>query len=44
LHWVFAAVHGLSLVALSGGYPLVEVHGLLMVEASLAEKHRLWGM
>ena len=35
LHWVFAAVCGLSLVAVSGGYSLVLVYRLLIVVASL---------
>ena len=38
---VFVAVHGLSLVAVSGGYSLVVVHGLLIVVASLVVGHRL---
>ena len=33
--YVFVATHGLSLVAVSGGYSLVAVHGLLIVVASL---------
>ena len=33
--YVFVATHGLSLVAVSGGYSLVAVHGLLIVMASL---------
>ena len=40
LHWVFVAVHGLSLVAVSRGYS-VAVHGLLIVVASLVAEHRL---
>ena len=32
----------LSLVAVSGGYFLVAVCGLLIVVASLVEKHGLW--
>ena len=39
LCWVFAAVHRLSLVALSGGYCLVAELGLLVEVASLVE-HR----
>ena len=35
------AAHRLSLVALSGGYSLVEMCGLLIVVASLAAKHGL---
>ena len=37
LHCVFIAAHGLSLVAVSGSYSLVEVHGLLVVVTSLGE-------
>ena len=40
LCWVFVAVHRLSLVAAIGGYSLVLVHGLLVVMALLAGKHR----
>ena len=29
LHWVFIALHGLSLVAVSRGYSLFAVYGLL---------------
>ena len=36
------AVWGLSLVVASGGYSLVEVHGLLIVLASLVAEHRPW--
>ena len=32
---------GLSLVAASGGYSLVAVHGLLISVASLVAEHRL---
>ena len=35
LHWVLAAVGGLSLVAVSEGYSLVEARGLLIAVASL---------
>ena len=35
LQWVFIAAHGLSLVAVSEGYSLVAVQGLLVVVASL---------
>ena len=35
LHWVFTAVHGLSLVVASRGYSLVVVCGLIIVVASL---------
>ena len=34
---VFVAMHGLSLVAVSGDYSLVAVHGLLIEVASLVE-------
>ena len=40
-HWlccVSIAVHGLSLVVASGGYPLVVVCGLLIAVASLVER------
>ena len=36
-HWVFIAVHRLSLVAASRGYSLVAVRGLLTAVASLVE-------
>ena len=39
LCWVF--VVGFSLVAVSRGYSLVGVHGLLIVVASLVVEHRL---
>ena len=35
-------LHGLSLVAASGGYSLVSVCGLLIPVASFAVEHRLW--
>ena len=41
LYWVFIAMHGLSLVRVSGGYSLVAVHSLLILVASLV-KHVLW--
>ena len=41
LHWVFTAAHGLSLLAASGGYSPVEVHGLLIAVASLC---RTWAL
>ena len=41
MFWVFVAVHGFSLVAVSGGYSLVVVSWLLIVVASLVE-HRLY--
>ena len=37
LLWVFVAVCGLSLAALSGGYSLVGVHGLIAVVSLIAE-------
>ena len=43
LHWVFIVAHRLSLVAASGGYSLVVVHGLLIAVASLVAEHRLQG-
>ena len=42
LHWVFVVLHGLSLVAASGNYTLVEVGRLLIAKASLVE-HGLQG-
>ena len=42
LHWVFVAVHRLSLVAASGGYFLVAVLGLLIAVAFLVAEHGLW--
>ena len=48
LCWVFLAAHGLfiaerrfSPVGVSRGYPLVVVHGLLTVVASLVAEHGL---
>ena len=41
LCWVFVAVQAFSLVAVSGGYSLVAVCGLLFVVASLVAEHRL---
>ena len=41
LYWVFLAAGGLSLVAASGGYSLVGVHGLLIKAASLVVEHGL---
>ena len=38
--WVFVAALGLSLVAVNGGYSLVEVQELLIAVASFV-KHRL---
>ena len=43
LHGVFVIAHGLSLIVVSRGYSLVAVHGFLIAEASLVEKHRLLG-
>ena len=40
LCWVFAAAHGVSLVAASRGYSLASVLRLLTAEASLVAKHR----
>ena len=39
LHWVFVAVHGLSLVAASGGLLFVAVRRPLIVVASLVTEH-----
>ena len=41
LHWVFVALHGLSLVVASGRVLFIAVHGLLIAEASLVAEHRL---
>ena len=41
LHWIFIAVHELSLVVVSRGSSPVVVHGLLIVVASLVAGHRL---
>ena len=41
VRWVFVAARGLSVVAVSRGYSLVGVHGLLTAEASLVGAHRL---
>ena len=41
LHWVFVAVHGLSLAAESGSYSLGVVLGLSIVMGSLVAEHRL---
>ena len=41
LHSVFAAAHGLSLVAASRGLLYIAAHGRLIVVASLAVDHRL---
>jgi len=41
LHWVFVALHGLSLAAVSGDYSLAVVHRLLIAVASLVAEHRL---
>ena len=41
LHWVFMALQWLSLVAASGGYSMVSVHGILTAVASLVVEHRL---
>ena len=39
LCWVFVAMHGLSLVAASGGLLFIVVHELLIVVASLVAEH-----
>ena len=41
LHWVSVAVHGLSLAAVSGVYPLDTERGLLIAVASLIAAHKL---
>ena len=41
LRRIFAALQGLSLVVVSGGYSLVAVCGLLIVVASLVAGHML---
>ena len=44
LCWVFVAVRGFSLVAVSESYSLVAVCGLLKVVASLVAEHGFWAM
>ena len=39
LHWVFVAVHRLSLVVASGGYSSVVVRGFLIAVASLVVEY-----
>ena len=41
LHWIFIAVHGLSLVVASRGYSLLSVCGLLTVLASCCRAQAL---
>ena len=41
LCWVFLAEHSLSLVLVSRGYSLVEVHWFLILLASLIAEHGL---
>ena len=43
LLWVFVAVHGLSLVAVSGGYSLVEAHGVF-IAFSCSLPHDMWSL
>ena len=43
LHCVFVAACGLSLVAVSGGYSLIVVRGLLTAVSGLGAEHRLEG-
>ena len=43
LHWVFIAMHKLSLVAVSWGCSLVVEHRLLIAMASLVAALRLYG-
>ena len=42
--FVLCCCRGLSLVAVSGGYTLAAVHGLLTAVASLVAEHRLQGV
>ena len=44
LCWVFAAAHGLSLVAVNGGYSPVVECGSLIAVASLVVEHGFFGM
>ena len=44
LCWVFIAAHGLSLDAVSRGYSLAVVWGLLIVVAFLVVEHGLWSV
>ena len=41
LHWVFLAMHGLSLLGANGDHSLAAVLGLLLAEASLVEEQGL---
>ena len=41
LHWIFVAVHDISLVAVSGGYSLIALYRLLIAVVSLVVEHRL---
>ena len=41
---IFTAMCGLSLVAASGDYSLVAMHGLLVVVASFVMEHRFLGL
>ena len=41
IHWVFTAVHRLSLVAANGGYSLAVVYGLFISVVSLVADHGL---
>ena len=41
LHWAFIAAHGLSRVAMTGGYSLVLAPGLLTAVTSLVLEHSL---
>ena len=41
LCWLLAAVHGLFLVAVSGGYSSLQYTGFSFAVASLAGEHRL---
>ena len=41
LHWVFVAIHGLSLVSVSESYSLVVVQGLLIAVSSCCRAQAL---
>ena len=43
LCWVSVAAQAFSLVAVSGDFSLLVVHGLLFAVVSLVAKHELWG-
>ena len=44
LCWVFTAAQAFPLIAVSGSYSLVALHGLLTAVSSLVTEHELYGM